>query len=391
MRTRGLILGALVAGLAGCWVPSSRTYRSYDYAFVDNARLAYTPATVRQPESGVDAAEVTSALDALAQREAEATARAEAWAAERAALPVERALGELREAYARADAPAAEALVASHPRLVNWDDAQRDGTIALRSAFERRENGEGFLLVSMSLAATQASAPALAVAIPPGTYAVAATVGPQAEGGFEGERWTRPDQDRRYGHWPAVQDLACLGADAVILTGADPVVTVRIPVACASFEKKAPQHGMQFTLQRFPRGSAVERLLVQLCADRAKPPEPAEAQLAVWLARNRLSWSSFVREGGTLGRLATFSGNQPITSGAAQGAATLLLESGTDPRGLGFFKDGEERGQADVPAAELLPEPSAEPEPAEPEPEQPAAPEGPTEPEQPAEVLTAAA
>jgi len=388
MRTRGLILGVLVAGLAGCWNPSSRTYRSYDYAFVNTAQLAYTPATVRQPESGVDAAEVTSALDALAQREAEATAQAPAWAAERATLPVEIAVAELREAYARADAPRAEALVASHPRLVSWEDAQRTGQIALRSAFERRENGEGFLLVSMSLTATQASAPALAVAIPPGTYAVAATVGPQAEGGFEGERWTRPDQDRRYGHWPAVQDLACLGADAVILTAADPVVTVRVPVACASFEKKAPQHGMQFTLQRFPRGSAVERLLVQLCADRAQP-EPAEAQLAVWLARNRLSWLSFVREGGTLGRLATFSGNQPITSGAARGAATLLLESGTDPRGLGFFKDGEERGQADVPAAELLAEPSAAPEPA--TPAEPVEPAEPAEPEQPAEVLTAAA
>ena len=383
MRTRGLILGALAAGLAGCWVPSSRTYRSYDYAFVDNARLAYTPATVRQPESGVDAAEVTSALDALAQREAEAAARAEAWAAERAALSVEQAVGQLREAYTRADAPAAEALVASHPRLVSWEDAQRDGQIALSSAFERRENGEGFLLVSMSLTATQASAPALAVAIPPGTYAVLAeTVAPQSEGGFEGERWTQPDQDRRYGHWPAVQDLACLGADAVLLTAADPVVTVRIPVACASFEKKAPQHGMQFTLQRFPRGSAVERLLVQLCSDRAGLAEPAEAQLAVWLARNRLSWGSFVREGGTLGRLATFSGNQPITSGAAQGAAALLLESGTDPRGLGFFKDGAEGGQPDVPAAELLVEPEQQAEPTEPQP---------AEPESTGEGLTAAA
>ena len=139
---------------------------------------------------------------------------------------------------------------------------------------------------------------------------------------------------------------------------------------------------MRLDLKRFPAGSAVERLLIELCATRDEAPQPAEAQIAVWLARNRISWASFQREGGTIGRLSTFRGNQAISGRHARGAAALLLRSGTDPRGLGFFKDGADRAPADVPAAELAPQAADAPEPAQepqaaPEEAQPTAPADP--------------
>ncbi|MEZ6189533.1 MAG: hypothetical protein R3F62_31605 [Planctomycetota bacterium] len=376
MRRRLGAIGLVL--LAGCALPSSRSrttsYADFGYTLTPSS---FGLVRVEQPRSGLSPAAVTSELEAVAAREAEQASAAEGWASARAELSLEEAARAVDAAYARADVAAADALVARHPQLVTWEDALEDGRLRAEATFAR-EGGDGCLYVALSLPAIAADAPGLGVVFPPGTYAVAA----------EGERWVDPDQERRYGEWPSVQDLACLDAGAVILSPERPVVTVRLPVACASFERLAPEPGLTFRLERFPRESAIERLLVQLCATDGARADPAEAQVAVWLARNRIRWSSFVEQGGTIGRLSTFRGNRAITHRDAQGAALLLLESGVDPHGLSFFRDGEAQGPEDVRAAELL---APAPPPAEAEEPAPQAPAPAEEPELPElEALTAA-
>lgn len=138
-------------------------------------------------------------------------------------------------------------------------------------------------------------------------------------------------------------------------------MVAELPIACASFERGGPVDGQPFTLSRFPAGSAMERLLVEVCAGAAV--DDAEIQLAVWLCRNDISWAAFVAEGGAFGRLGTFGSGQSVRPGDAAGAARILLDAGVDPRPLRFF------GGAGAPApgdAEPAPAAPAPPPPAEP-------------------------
>jgi hypothetical protein len=170
----------------------------------------------------------------------------------------------------------------------------------------------------------------LAIAFPPGTYG-SCDVG-------DGDKWTDPDDDRKYGRWPSQQDLGFLRAPVLYLAATDDEATVEVPIACASFHSGPPADDQRYTLHRFEPGSAVDRLLVALCA-REKVKEP-EAQLAVWLARNDITWDDFVAKGGARGNLITFGTASRVLPRHAKGAAKLLIESGTNPSAAKFFGGG---------------------------------------------------
>jgi hypothetical protein len=156
----------------------------------------------------------------------------------------------------------------------------------------------------------------LALAFPPGTYGAA----PAAF----------VDRDRV----GRVQDLALLRAPVVALTDREDAVTVSVPVACASFASLGPCDRQAMTLARSEPGSRVDRLLVVLCSGEPRP-EP-EAQLALWVAANDVTRTSFRDRGGERGLVRTF-GGEPVLPGSARGAARLLLEGAIDPRDQRFF------------------------------------------------------
>ncbi len=287
-----------------------------------------------------------------------------------AVAPARRSLAGLAEDLACCYATGAEAAAAdleagAHPQLVPFDRA--DGLVEISSRYARY--GESGLL-ELSVARRPGVTGAVAVAFPPGTLAVADRGAPPLgayagaiDDGRDGQswdhRWTEPEQERRFGHWPPAQDLALLRAPVILLPDGQDQATVTVPVACASFHVGGPEPGQPYVLKRAQDESALTRLLVRLCAE---PASEAEAQLAVWLTRDDISWEAFVAQGGAWGRLVTFEQQQTVLPRHAPGAARILLGAGLDPRPLRFF-GGEGGGPAIAPPPEPTPAPGPTPEP----------------------------
>jgi hypothetical protein len=247
--------------------------------------------------------------------------------------------------YAVGDRETAEALAARHAGVATWDHA--DALVRIE-CFYRRANGGALELRVWRRAGVEGP---LAIAFPPGTYGVGE---PLLEGDAKPD-WTDPEDDKRYGHWPSVQDLAFLKAPVIVLPAENGVASVTVPIACASFSFGPPRADEVYSLHRFEAGSPTDLLLQTLCAANASP-RPAEAQLAVWLARNDISWSEFAAQGGARGHILSFGPESAaVLPHAAPGAAALLLESGVDARRARFFAEAD------------LTEAPAEPKPAEPE------------------------
>ena len=214
-----------------------------------------------------------------------------------------------------------EDLIAAHPELVAWDE----DVVEIRAQFQ--EGGR----LRLDLVRDEA-AEDVVVCVPAGTGAVASndTEPRRSRRG----RWVDPAAEQRFGRWPAAQDLALLGAPAIHLAAGQRFACVEVPVACASFEVSAPLHDQPFKLMRFAKGSAIERVLVEVCRGEPRPSE--EVQLAVWIARNDLSWGRYLERGGGFGLPATFGGRSVLPS-HGRGASALLVQSGVDPRGRAFF------------------------------------------------------
>jgi hypothetical protein len=251
-------------------------------------------------------------------------------------IAVEGVADALRVLYAAGERDAAEELAARHRGVATWDHS--DELVSIDCHY--RQNGWVGGALELKVQRRAGVEGPLAIAFPPGTYGVGEPLGRIGDrvADSEGEgrpRWTNPDDDRRYGHWPAVQDLACLQAPIILLPAGQEVATVMVPIACASFERASPRPDMVYTLHRFERGSAVDKLLVALCA--GDDASESEAQLAVWLARNDITWDQFVREGGARGRIVTFGSCRPVLPRDAQGAASFLIRSGVDPGKARFF------------------------------------------------------
>lgn len=338
----GRRLGAaavLTACAVGCgssagWSSSYQRDDAYDdwgwRASSSSYRYAAAEGRDAPPDHGLSDAEVAAALSAQ-------TADATLPPASQPTVeqPVTEAAAAVAACYRRGDREAARALVAAHPGLVDWDDA---GVVVSCRYVGGMEGVE--LMVVRTDTSLGAPRDALAVCFEPGTYGVAvegvgAEPGDPVDRGPR-ERWTSPDSERRYGTWPAPQDLALLRAPVVVVPRGEAMGVAYVPVACASFHRGAPDAGTPYALARFPAGSTVDRLMTVLCQG-DDPPGDAEAQLAVWLARDDVSWADFVAQGGDRGRLVTFGQARSVRAGHASGAARLLLRAGVDPRPLRFF------------------------------------------------------
>lgn len=362
-RTRLLTGGAALALLlaAGCTIhrpDQRRSWQRYD-AWITSSYVS-EPA---RPALDLGDAEIEATLarsrERAALRAAE-PARLEPIARESLAATAD----GVAVAYERGAPGAAEALLASQPNLVSFERAGDLVQVSARFV----EAGPGGAL-ELTIARRPGVEGALAVAFPPGTLAEPARGAPPPRGALAASLlgaapehgWTHPDQEREFGHWPPAQDLALLRAPVLFLRDGQAATTTLVPVACASFHLGAPEPGQPYRLRRIEAGSRLEQLLVQLCAQPVV--DDAEAQLAVWLSRDDISWEAFVAQGGAWGRLVTFERHRSVLPRHAQGAARLMLEAGLDPRPLRFFG-----------GAGLDSHPVAEPE--QPQEQPPAVPEG---------------
>lgn len=380
-RRRGALVALVVmtAGLAGCrsaWRGGRDAERWDGGRWIGEAEEAPDA----RPRLALDPADEAYLRDRLARRE-ERRARAEAIVAR--SRPARHDVYDVAAAVAacyRAGArDGARALVDGHPRVVAWDAPE--GLVAVECSFA----GDG-LRLDVVRAPAAGDGP-VAVVFPPGTYAVAegaeerASPDPLDLAGPEladrGRPWTTPDQERRYGHWPGPQDLALLRAPVVLLEAGVARQVVHVPVACASFHRRAPEVGRRYGLAALPAGSPIDRLLVALCAESTVPE--AEAQLAVWLARDDIDWAAFCSEGGDRGRIVTFGSMIPVRARHAEGAARLLLGAGVDPTGLRFFgAEPQVQAAPDAPPQQAPDASALEPAPAlEPTPDAPDAPDAP--------------
>jgi hypothetical protein len=349
-----LLLG--VSAVSGCASSRSRA----EWSSYPEYQGAWSAPPADEAPTLALAADVVDADKATAERRARKAAKAEALVADVRAEAhhlddVARAIQTCHRAGSR---EAAQRLVDEHPRVVTWDAP--DELVVVSAVFDG---------ASVELGVTRrepSSRSAIAVVFPPGTYAVPERGDPTLgeEGELErllagdGRGWTTPEDDRRWGEWPEAQDLAFLRAPVVILRAGEVRRTITVPVACASFTRGAPVSGQRCALARFEPGSPIDRLLVGLCAE-GEALEPAEAQLAVWLARDDIGWQRFAAEGGDRGRLVTFGSHTPVRAHHAQGAARLLLRAGLEPSDLRFF--GGEGLSAPQRAAEPAPAPPAAP------------------------------
>lgn len=362
-RSFGLAAFTLASCAIGCGSSSSWSTTSYDYRRDDPwawSRSSYEPARDAPPDLGLTDAEVEAGLAA-----APAPADLAPLAADQ---PLAVAAAEVDACYRAGERERARALVAAHPRLVDWSDR----SVVVSCRFVGR--GEGIELTAIRTD-TSLGAPreALAVCFEPGTYGAPVDMGAtEAEAertptrgssspmvDLGGEGWNPPDSERRFRHWPVPQDLALLRAPVLVIPRGEALASVCVPVACASFQRGAPEVGTPYALSRFEAGSPVDRLMVVLCqGDEAA--NDAEAQLAVWLARDDVSWSDFVAQGGDRGRLVTFGSATSVRAHHAGEAARLLVRAGVDPRPRRFFSPtGGDPIVEPAPAPVVAPEPPA--------------------------------
>jgi hypothetical protein len=377
-RTAPLLL-ALAALSSGCV-----SYRSHDYSHAQHnatesalRRVVYSPAGPvgeAQPTLEIGPLQAEAALVAYAQRQEQEAAKVQelggAIAFRGATLAIPELAKRARAHYARGERELAATWVDAHPSFREWDQSQ--DLVSLEATFVRAR-GAGVL--ELTIRRRPGVAGPLAVAFPPGTYAVTSDSAQPLTPGVpllppqpdlltyladRDERWTSPDSERRWGHWPRAQDLAFLEAPVVALRADQHGTRVHIPVACADFDILAPEPGRTYRLARFEAGSAVDRLALELCSRR---PDPREAQLAVWLAREDLDWATYTKRNGHRGQIATFQRGRSVLPRHAQGAARLLLDAGVDPRPMRFFLPELETAPAPAPLEEfpeLTPLPSGE-------------------------------
>lgn len=170
-----------------------------------------------------------------------------------------------------------------------------------RAPFRERFAGTG--RAGVVIERQPGSSGALAVAIPPGTY----------------------------GSSPERQDLIFLQGAVLVLGTGERRAKVEVPVACGNYDVDNPSDRLGYGLRRLEPGSDIDRLVGRLCEG---APE-AEAQLAIWIARNGISRRRLLAEGGGI----TFDSGVPVRIEHGEGAARLLREAGLDPSGTRWFSE----------------------------------------------------
>lgn len=341
MRRSAAVVAAILAAsfASGC---RCRSHYEIEWSGPGTTWYYQPESEESQPALGLPASEVASALDAASLDRAAKDALAEAACAEaRRDGSVSAVASAVRECYRLGARDVAHRLIVEHESVYEWQDAVRATDVSCRYVANGNEG-----VLELTVARKPGVDGALAVCFPPGTYgvegALAETDGP----------WVDPKSDRKYHSWPhSRQDLGMLRAPVIELEPGQEQATVAVPVACASFGRNAPSGGEVYSLRAFETGSPSDKLLLALCAGERAPE--AEAQMALWLARNDITWDQFRTRGGASGRLLTFTFEHISAEKHAQGAAKLLLDAGVDPRATRFFQDSTPRPE---PRTEQAPE-----------------------------------
>ena len=354
MRIQLPFLAGLLLLSAGCQTHRSDRWDRYRYSYVPRTTPIVAPET--PPELALGDAQVERSLARYADRQSKlvelSAQRGQAISALAPEVSVERLVPQLERLYRAGARDLADQVISYHPDVYRFDG----GAPLVVEATFRRRGGRGYL--ELRARRLPGAAGALAVAFPPGTYGVALAgaseepwlvprlepaptpdLPPWLTADFperEGGRWVRPEEERRYGQWPPAQDLALLRAPVLTLPAGRDEVVLEVPVACASFEVKAPEDGRRYQLRALPLDSAPDKLLVQVCGQEVICEE--STQLALWLGREDVTWSRYVALDGHRGRLVTFGSGRPVLRHHANQAASLLLEAGVDPRPLRFFR-----------------------------------------------------
>ncbi|MFC1705771.1 hypothetical protein ACFL59_02990 [Planctomycetota bacterium] len=209
--------------------------------------------------------------------------------------------------YVTGDPERAAQVVATHPALFHWNEAS---PIA---AVQSRFDGKRLILTVTRRPGVEG---AFCVAVPPATYGEAARIGPGR-----------------------MQDLTLLRAPVIVVAADQGEACAGVPVACGSYGLGTPVSSTIYRLSGLEGGSPPARLMTALCAG-ADPVPPAEAQLAVWAVRNKITAVQFEE------RHRTFGSQLPVSRSHKGGAADLVRGSGLDPLAFPFFH-GELSPKAD--------------------------------------------
>jgi hypothetical protein len=212
---------------------------------------------------------------------------------------------ELTELYSAGEREAAQELIDEHPQAYSWDQTEgvvevlcTVGSGGLELTVERSEGVEG----------------ALVVTFPPGTFGSPLAPNPDPDG---------DDDD------PDYQELLITRAPVVVLAADQDTQTISVHALCGNRSRPSPSQGMTYHLTRTPVGTSVDQLMVYLCSGDETPS--AEAQLAVWITRNRI-----LR--GQVAESQPF-GAPPVDAAVhAGGASFLLSEAGVGIDDLPFFQ-----------------------------------------------------
>jgi hypothetical protein len=332
MRVSRGALGLLVLGVGaaiGCGSSYDYTGSDLSYGYSYSGR---TSGSVEQPTLAVSESAVA---EALASRTAEAQETDAALRVEHAdPQTLTEAVDAVRTCYAKQARGVADEVIAAHPQLYTWDQA--NDVVEISTTY--RKSGWGGQ-IELSMERKEGVTGPVAVAFPPGTYGVAntgrhAVNAPAAFGDARGHAGSQDEQ--RYRNWPSAQDLAMLRAPVIYMAAGATSAKASIGVACASFHMGPPQSEQSYTLKTFKSDTPVDRLMQAICAGDS-PPSDTDVQLAVWLSRDDISWEEFQKEGGHYGRLVTFGTSSPVLPSNSRGASKLLLDAGVNPRELRFF------------------------------------------------------
>jgi hypothetical protein len=185
--------------------------------------------------------------------------------------PLEVAVTQVKDCYARGDVEAGLAIVQSQPDLYAQEECGRVAKVTC--AYESRDGQMGLLITVRRLPEVQG---AFAVAFPPGSLGSPA----------RGPRFSRSDDGDDD---PDNQELLLLRAPVVALSATTTATQVWVPAVCANHDLPGPQEQQPYFMTYVKPGSKADRIAAQLCSGAAAP---SSSQLAVWVARDDLGRES---------------------------------------------------------------------------------------------------
>jgi len=332
IRPRCLALVLISALLGGCGLTlrlrahSVRTLRAEPYR------------RDTEPVIRASADEITRRLDDYAERKRVRSSPPPDWVSKHDPQRFKRVIHAVDWALERGRVSLAESLVARHQKALGegasiffCDDPALVRVATVSAQYRRRGKGG-----SLYLRVTRSdgwSGP-VAIIFPPGSF---------------GRPYLSASDEERYGDWPvpssgnqagvpSEQDLVLLESRTLWLEPGVDDATIRSSVACGRFSKGEPRHGQSFVLERFTKSEAMFQLSVEICLASRRFIDHGAAQLAVWIVREGLEWRNYEDHRRRFGPSMTFETGEVIDDDDLLQAASLLIDSGFDPRASKFFR-----------------------------------------------------